>query len=75
MSSKALSDAEVHELIMARQASRTREEWQELFDRAAERFGRDETTVSTSTRNGSHPKSAKKSKKSSAKAPAEVIAG
>ena len=55
----------------------TREEAQGWLDHVAEVFGRDEAAVSTSALNGSHPKSAKKPKKSSSSkaATAEMIAG
>ncbi|MGO8672930.1 MAG: hypothetical protein ACLQVD_16410 [Capsulimonadaceae bacterium] len=39
MSMTKLTDAEVHELILARQASLTREEWQARLNEAAALFG------------------------------------
>jgi hypothetical protein len=74
MSTTKLSDAEVHALVIERIGTMTREEWQARLDAAAKVFGRDEATVGTGVRNGSHPKSSKASK-SSPKVATEVVLG
>jgi hypothetical protein len=68
MSAKQLTDAEVHELVIERQASLTREEWQERLDRVAKRFGTYVPAPESSVLNGSHKKSAKRSSKAIANA-------
>jgi hypothetical protein len=68
MSAKQLTDAEVHELVIARQASLTREEWQERLDRVAKRFGTYVPPAESTILNGSHTKHAKRSVKSTANA-------
>jgi hypothetical protein len=73
MSSKPLSDAELHDAIMARQATLSREEWQERIDAANEAFDRQEAVELAVARNGAHPKSRKASRESSQTA-AEIIA-
>jgi len=52
MSSKEITDAEAHELVIARQSSLTREEWQARLDQVAKRFGHGEPAVSMAARNG-----------------------
>ena len=47
MSTTKLTDAEVHDLVIQRIRSRTREEWQARLNEAAALFGRDEETVAS----------------------------
>ena len=56
MNEKPQSDAELHEMIMARQAARSREAWQLLIDEANEAFDRKDAAERAYTRNSSHAK-------------------
>lgn len=63
MSDTKFTDDEVHELVIQRIKSMTREEWQTRLDAAAGAFGRKEPAVTTQDHNGSRAKSGKQSKK------------
>jgi hypothetical protein len=56
MTSKLLTDAEAHELIMARQASLPREEWQARIDEANAVFNRQEAAERAYAGSASHVK-------------------
>jgi hypothetical protein len=57
MNERPQSDAELHEMIMARQAARSREAWQVLIDETNEVFDRQEAAERAYTHNGSHAES------------------
>jgi len=64
MNAKPSSDAELHEMIMTRQAGRSREEWQSLVDAANEAFDHQEAAERVYTRIVSHVKPKTISKRS-----------
>ena len=64
MNERPQSDAELHEMIMARQAARSREEWQALVDEANMVFDRQEARERAITGSGSHVKPNATSKRS-----------